>query len=112
VNTNDSGKSGEDKAAALLKKNKYKILERNWRTPRCEIDIVAKKGKKIYFCEVKYRKSDSQGEGSDYVTYKKLKQMEYAAKTWVSYNNYQGEYDLIVVSVSPTKAEILDDIWL
>jgi putative endonuclease len=112
MDSNNSGKSGEDKAANLLKKNKYKIIDRNWRTSRCEIDIIAKRGKKLYFCEVKFRSTDRQGEGSDYVTEQKLKQMEYAATTWVSFNDYDGEYDILVISVGPNKAQIIDDIWL
>lgn len=112
MDSNQGGREGEDKAVRLLKKNKYKIIHRNWKTPRCEIDIVAKKGNKICFCEVKYRSTAKQGEGSDYVTQQKLKQMEYAANTWVSYNSYDGEYDILVISVDPEKAEIIDDIWL
>jgi putative endonuclease len=112
MNSNEGGKTGEDKAVKLLKKNKYKIVQRNWKTPRCEIDIIAKKDKKIYFCEVKYRSTEKQGYGSDYVTQQKLRQMEYAASNWVNYNDYQGEYELIVVSVGPEKAEIIDDIWM
>ena len=39
------GDQGEDLAAAALKKQGYKILERNYMTPLGEIDLIARQGK-------------------------------------------------------------------
>ena len=39
------GAQSEDLAAWYLKKNGYKILEQNYRTPLGEIDIIAKEKK-------------------------------------------------------------------
>ncbi len=47
------GKIGEDCACEYLKKNGFKILDRNYLKKWGEIDIVAQNGKKIYFVEVK-----------------------------------------------------------
>jgi len=47
------GFHGESKAVRFLKKNKYKILERNYKTVLGEIDIIAKKDGAIVFIEVK-----------------------------------------------------------
>jgi len=47
------GKLGEDVAAEYLKKEGYQILDRNYRRPWGEIDIIAKKEKDIIFFEVK-----------------------------------------------------------
>ena len=41
------GKLGEDVAAEYLKKEGYQILDRNYRRPWGEIDIIAKKEKDI-----------------------------------------------------------------
>ncbi len=50
---------GEDEAVVFLKKNRYSIVERNVRNTHGyslgEIDIVAKKDKKLVFVEVKTR---------------------------------------------------------
>jgi putative endonuclease len=51
------GDAGEDLAAEALKKQGYKILERNYVTPLGEIDLVARQGKTYVFIEVKTRKS-------------------------------------------------------
>jgi len=53
------GSKGEDLAVAHLEKERFKIIERNFRGQRGEIDIIAKKGKTLYFLEVKARGSGS-----------------------------------------------------
>ena len=51
------GAEGEERAARALKKARYRIVERNFRTPAGEIDIVAHDGKCLVFVEVKTRSS-------------------------------------------------------
>ena len=80
----------------------YKVLFKNWRTRRCEIDIVASKGKCVYFVEVKYRQQATQGSGFDYITAKKLKQMRFGAEMWVSEYRWTGDYCLAAAEVSGT----------
>ena len=43
------GDAGEDLAAAALKKQGYKILERNYVCPLGELDLVARQGKSYSF---------------------------------------------------------------
>ena len=50
---NKVGKFGEDVACVFLKKHGYKIVERNYSKKWGELDIVAKKAKKLCFVEVK-----------------------------------------------------------
>ena len=47
------GKIGEDHACEYLRKQGYQIIERNYLKKWGEIDIIAKKDKKIHFIEVK-----------------------------------------------------------
>jgi putative endonuclease len=52
--TKQTGDKGEDLAVQFLKNNGYDILNRNWRWGRSgEIDVVARKGGILVFCEVK-----------------------------------------------------------
>ena len=57
-NNNIIGKSGEEKAIVYLKKNRYKILETNYKNALGEIDIICRKRKTIIFVEVKSRTDD------------------------------------------------------
>lgn len=62
------GNRGEDLAAAALKKQGYKILERNYTTPLGEIDLIARHRGELVFIEVKTRKSLRFGEPQDAVS--------------------------------------------
>ena len=97
---NEDGARAEDEVATYLRQRGYTIRDRNWKTPKCEIDIVAEKDGCIYFVEVKYRSNAAQGDGFDYITLAKRRQMAYAAETWVSKHRWQGEYVLSGAAVS------------
>jgi len=101
------GHDAEKVAAEYLKSHGYTVLELNWRHVRAEIDIVAHKRSLLrlqkhpmVFFEVKYRKTAEQGNGLDYITQKKLLQMQFAAELWVATHNYRGEYTLGAIEVS------------
>lgn len=109
-----TGRKAERAAAAYLELRGFRILELNWRQPRCEIDIVARsKQGVIYLVEVKYRKNSHHGSGLDYVTATKLKQMRYAAESWVNESKYAGQYQLAAIEVAGPEFAIehfIDDI--
>jgi len=96
----EHGHSAEQKAADHLQATGWKILEMNWRTLWCEIDIVAIKNNVVCFFEVKYRINDVHGTGIDYITQKKLTQMSRAAESWVQNNSWIEDYTLGVIEVS------------
>ncbi len=98
--TTFTGQSAELAVANILKEAGYKMLDQNWKTPRCEIDIIAKKNDVIYFVEVKYRDSQNQGSGFSYITPKKLSQITFAARVWCQENNWSGDYRLLGAEVS------------
>lgn len=54
---NNIGLIGEDYAFSYLKRHRYKILERGYKTKVGEIDIVAKKENRLYFIEIKTSQS-------------------------------------------------------
>jgi Holliday junction resolvase-like predicted endonuclease len=94
------GREAENIACEYLKSLKYIIIDKNWRTKYCEIDIIAKKNKCMYFTEVKYRRSNLQGRGLDYITPKKLKQMSYSAEIWLHNNNWQYDSELCAIELT------------
>jgi uncharacterized protein (TIGR00252 family) len=100
MTTTSTGRNAEDIVAQYLAKNGFAIIVQNWRTRRCEIDIVATKKNIAYFVEVKYRKSSAWGDGLDAITVKKQQQMIFASDIWVQTNNWQGDSRLLVASLS------------
>lgn len=84
------GDAAESLVELLLIEQGYSILERNWKTKYCEIDIISKKNNTIYFVEVKYRSSENQGGGAAAITSKKLQQMLFAAELYAERQG-QGE---------------------
>lgn len=61
------GNRGEDLAAAFLKKQGYKILERNYRTSLGEIDLICRHRGALVFIEVKTRTGARFGAAQDAV---------------------------------------------
>jgi uncharacterized protein (TIGR00252 family) len=106
MTTFDTGRKAEAAAAAFLARKGCNIVEQNWRTRWCEIDIVACRAGIVYFCEVKYRASAAYGNGLDYITAKKLQQMRFAAELWVTSNNWDGEYQLCAIEVSGSQFQV------
>lgn len=100
MSTTDTGRQAEVAVAEYLKSIGYKVLEHNWRTRWCEIDVIAKEGDTVFFVEVKYRRSSRQGDGLEYITPKKFDQMTFAAELWVSNHNWQGEYCVAAAAVA------------
>ena len=96
----ETGRKAERAASAYLEMRGFEILERNFRRPRCEIDIIAVKDKVVQFVEVKFRPDDDQVSGFDAITSTKLRQMARGAHIWVEETKWSGEYMLSAIEVS------------
>ena len=66
---NEFGKKGEQLAVDYLTENGYKVIHRNYRYLKAEIDIIARKGDILAIVEVKSRSSDYMQPIADTVTY-------------------------------------------
>jgi putative endonuclease len=77
------GRRGESFAAEYLQEKGYTILERNYRTPHGEIDLIASVGEVIAFVEVKTRKSNSLGPPEISITPRKIEHMHHAAEYFI-----------------------------
>lgn len=75
----NSGREGENLAVDYLLKKGYKILEKNFRCPAGEIDIIARDGNFIVIVEVKRRISDKYGEPQLAVNHKKQEKLKKSA---------------------------------
>ncbi len=97
MGSKELGKLGEDLAFRYLKKNGYKVLFRNYRTRRGEIDLIAKRRDVLVFVEVKY------GSPQAYlrVNAKKFKKIVFTAEKFIDeYGDFGAKrYCVDVLSV-------------
>lgn len=93
------GAYGEDAACRYLKKNRYRLLARNFTCRGGEIDIVAQKGRFVVFAEVKLRKNADFGAAREFVTPAKQRRVILAAELWLARNptSLQPRFDVIEV---------------
>ena len=104
MTTKDIGDIGEKAVAKFLKKNGYKIKERNIHLSHNEIDIIAEDRDFIVFAEVKTRTGDPEnvsrfGVPSSAVGYKKQEHLIEAARAYLrlSKNKKQPRMDVLEV---------------
>jgi putative endonuclease len=112
IKTTEQGQQAEAAVSKLLAEQGFEAIDRNWKTPVCEIDIVAQKHKIIYFVEVKYRRSDFQGDGFEYITPQKLHKMNFAAQVWCQTYDWEKDYRLMAAAVSGPNCENIQLIEL
>lgn len=76
------GRRGEDLAADYLEHHGMRIVDRNWRCPEGEIDIVALDGGTLVIAEVKARKSLAYGHPFEAVGAEKAARLHRLASAW------------------------------
>ena len=82
--TKKIGDEGERRAEEYLVSLGHTVIDRNWKTKWCEIDIVSILNDEVYFSEVKYRKNAESGDGFEAVTKTKQRQMAFAAEYYLA----------------------------
>jgi putative endonuclease len=94
------GKLSELVAAAALIGKGYRILARRCRTPHGEIDLIAKRGRRLAFVEVKRRATRLDCEAA--LTPRQARRVSRAAEFWISRNprfrDHEQSMDAVFVS--------------
>ncbi len=109
---NELGELGEQIAVDLLVKKGYKIIERNWRYLKAEIDIIAQKEPEtLVIVEVKTRSNSFIGNPEEFVTPKKIKLLVKAANEYVVSRKLDVEvrFDIIAI-VSNSRYQNIDHL--
>lgn len=104
------GRTGEDLAADLLARLGFTVLERNWRRPGGEIDLVAAAGDLLVFCEVKTRRTNKWGEPSEAVGFDKQARLRRLAAAWMSERRpgrVRVRFDVVSVIVRDAHTEVV-----
>ena len=104
-----TGREGEELAAAFLIGKGLAVLDRNFRCPVGEIDLVCRDGATIVFVEVKSRRSAGYGLPQEAVSYYKQKRLTLLARWYLKRNGLErkpARFDVIAVSRSRGEPEI------
>ena len=108
------GQRGEDLACRLLKKNHYKVLERNVRGHYGEIDIVARQRDCIVFVEVRTRTSQEYGTPEESVTARKRAKLVACAQDYIAtherYRDTAWRIDVVGIELDEEGRETRADI--
>ncbi len=96
---NELGKRGEDFAAEQLVKEGYAILERNWRSGKCELDIIAEKDDVVVAVEVKTRRNNIFADPTESIGAKKIQMLMKGISAYIEEKNIDKEIRIDVFSV-------------
>ena len=101
MNTLQNGTQGEDAACNYLQQLGYRILQRNYRKPCGEIDIIAQDQKTLVFVEVKSRPRGKMGEGAQAVNREKRRHLRFAAGQYLqSHPAHAVRFDVIEITAA------------
>lgn len=93
------GRRGERWAVRHLKKQGFRILERNWHHGRYEIDIIARDRSCIVFVEVRGRQSNSLQSGYDSVNRQKRCAIMQAIQAYLRQHPGSFTYRFDIISI-------------
>ncbi len=103
------GAQGEDRVAAWYEAHGYSVVDRNWRCRQGELDLVARRGGTVVFCEVKTRSSTAFGAPVEAVTRTKQARLRVLAARWLEDSAVSvREIRFDVASVLDGELEVLE----
>lgn len=94
------GRWGEDLATSYLVSRGYEVIERNWRCPQGEVDLVARHRGSLVIVEVKTRSSKAFGHPFEAITPAKLARLNRLGFAWCVANpGWHGRLRVDVVAI-------------
>ena len=100
----DLGAAGEAAACAHLERHGYRILARNARADRVELDIVAERRGVLVFVEVKTRRSADYGGAAEAVDARKQARIARGAVAWLRATGHRARrirFDVVTCETAP-----------
>ena len=94
------GDEGERAAEKYLRRHRYKILERNYRCPLGEVDLIALDGETVVFVEVKTRRGEGHGTPLEAVDLRKQRKIARVAQSFLVRHRLQdraARFDVVGV---------------
>lgn len=93
------GLLGEDTACHYLSDNGFKILERNWRFSKAEVDIIAMEGSVLVFVEVKAKSYTFFGAPEESISSHKENLIFDAANRYMAKIGHEWEIRFDIISI-------------
>jgi len=87
----DVGAFGEGLAARFLVDRGMTIVDRNWRCSHGELDLIARDGDCLVFCEVKTRRGTGFGQPVEAVSWRKAARLRKLAAAWLASSGQSAE---------------------
>jgi len=106
------GKWGEEQAAVYLQRQGLQIVERNYRCPLGEIDIIARDGDCLVFCEVKTRSSSRYGLPQEAVAWSKQQKIIKVASWYLGDREPATDIRFDVIAITRSAAGKAEIGWL
>ncbi len=107
------GRYGEQVAARHLEAHGMTILARRWTCRWGELDLVARDGTTIVFCEVKTRTSSRHGTGFEAVSSRKAVRLRRAASAWLQAHDTEPpavRIDVVSVRIPRRGAPVVERV--
>jgi putative endonuclease len=105
--TSERGCEAEELVAARLRAEGYTIVAQNARVGRLEIDLIARRGRLIVFCEVRSRASADFVDPILTIGHAKVRRIRNAARAWLAFRRIRYEevrFDAASVVLQPDPA--------
>jgi putative endonuclease len=102
------GKHGERLAIKKIKALGYKVLDKNYRCPLGEIDLIAQDGQYIVFVEIKTRKGRPTSYAKEAITYRKKQRLSKIALYYLKHKGLIGRkarFDVIAICIDDKSVE-------
>lgn len=116
------GKIGENIAVRFLVKHGFRVILRNYLKKSGEIDVICRKGEKLYFVEVKTVSRETFSPGTkdmfrpeDNIHEAKILRMNRAIQLYLEEYSQEGDWEIIAVAIElniaakTAKVRLLDD---
>jgi putative endonuclease len=113
VSNRDEGTLGEDMAIKTLRRNGYRIVERNHRNRLGEIDVIAEEDGCLVFVEVKKRNTARFGEAVCAVDERKKRHLVKAALFYMKVHNcFHRRIRFDVIGIDQDRTKIVKNAFL
>ncbi len=106
-----TGSWGEQLACEYLEQKDYQILDRNYRSKFGELDIVARNGEYLVFCEVKTRNGKGSIHPTAAITPRKIRKLRQLGQLYIQQKKIyylQPRFDVVAIQMPTHEPPIIE----